>query len=156
LSKIIAGYLTPQSGQILLDGKPLPKKGFCPIQLIHQHPEKAVNPRWKIKKILAEAWMPDKSMLDEMGIAEQWLDRYPNELSGGEMQRFCITRALAPQTRCIIADEMSTMLDMITQAQIWDLMLANVRKRNISLLAVTHNLELAKKVCTRMIEIHPI
>ena len=47
LCKILAGYLEPCKGQILLDGKPLPKKGYCPVQMIWQHPERAVNPRLK-------------------------------------------------------------------------------------------------------------
>ena len=55
LAKLLAGYLKPSSGQILLDGKPLPKKGICPVQLIYQHPEKAINPRWRLKKVLEES-----------------------------------------------------------------------------------------------------
>jgi len=151
LSKILAGYLTPWSGRVLLDGHPLPPKGFCPVQFIHQHPEKAVNPRWKLGKTLYESWIPDKSILDEMGISPKWMGRYPYELSGGEIQRFCIARAMAPQTKYIIADEISTMLDVITQAQIWQLMLESVRKRGMGLITVTHSPELAKMVSERII-----
>ena len=45
LALLLAGYLSPTGGQILLDGAPLPKKGLCPVQLIYQHPERAINPR---------------------------------------------------------------------------------------------------------------
>ena len=152
LSMIIAGYIKPWSGEVVFDGKPLPSKGYCPVQLIHQHPEKALNPRWKLSKSLYEAWKPDQLFLDAMGIAPQWLNRYPTELSSGELQRFCVARALAPQTRFIIADEMSTMLDVIAQAQIWQLLLSEIEGRRLGLLAVTHSLELAKRVCTRIIE----
>ena len=55
LAKVIAGYLKPAGGEILWEGKPLPATGFCPIQLIYQHPEKALNPRWKMKDSLEEA-----------------------------------------------------------------------------------------------------
>ena len=55
LGKILAGYLSPSDGSVTIDGKPLPAKGFCPVQLIFQHPEKAVNPKWKMKKVLNEA-----------------------------------------------------------------------------------------------------
>lgn len=151
LSQILAGYIAPDSGQILFDGKPLPNEGYCPVQLIYQHPEKAINPRWKLHKTLNEAWQPDDAFLEEMGIEKQWLTRYPTELSGGEMQRFCIARALGPQTKFVIADEMSTMLDVITQAQIWELMLSVLEKRGIGLLAVTHNPHLAKRICTRVV-----
>ncbi|MFQ7500556.1 MAG: ATP-binding cassette domain-containing protein, partial [Blautia coccoides] len=47
LVKLLGGYLEPCEGEILLDGKPMEKKGICPVQLIYQHPEKAINPRWK-------------------------------------------------------------------------------------------------------------
>ena len=87
-----------------------------------------------------------------MGIEREWLNRYPVELSGGEMQRFCIARAMGPETKFVIADEMSTMLDVITQAQIWELMLNIVEKRKMGMLVVTHNPLLAERICTRVIE----
>ena len=151
LVRLLAGYLRPQAGEILWGGKPLPRKGFCPVQMIHQHPEKAVNPMWKLRRILNESWRPDPEFLARVGIEEAWLNRYPIELSGGELQRFCIARAMGPQTRCIIADEMTTMLDVITQAQIWELMIREARQRDLSLLVVTHSPELARRICTRVV-----
>jgi len=151
LSHILAGYIKPQSGEVLFNGKAYKRKGFCPVQLICQHPEKALNPRWKLRDTLHESWKPDADFLDEIGISAQWLDRYPTELSSGELQRFCVARALAPQTRVIIADEMSTMLDVISQAQIWGLMLDQIERRGLGLLAVTHSRELAERVCARIV-----
>ena len=55
LSMLLSGYLEPMKGQIFLDEKPLPRKGICPVQLICQHPEKAINPRWKLKQVLDES-----------------------------------------------------------------------------------------------------
>ena len=156
LSQIIAGNLKPTAGEILVDGKPLPRKGFCPIQMIYQHPEKAINPRWKLGKTLTEAWEPDEAFLHELGIERAWLNRYPAELSGGEMQRFCIARALAPETKFIIADEISTMLDVITQAQVWELLLKVLKERGIGLIAITHSLELAERICDRVIDFSEI
>lgn len=156
LSKIIAGYENPMGGEVLFDGKPLPNIGYSPVQLIYQHPEKAINPRWKMKDILYEGWIPDDEFLKEIGIEKEWLNRWPSELSGGEMQRFCIARALGPKTKFIIADEMSTMLDVITQAQIWNLMLKFVKKNNLGMIVVTHNEELAKRICTRIIDLREI
>lgn len=151
-SKILAGYIMPQAGEVLFDGKKLPRQGYCPVQLIYQHPEKAVNPKWKMKQILAEGWDIDEKTLADLGIKEEWLTRWPNELSGGELQRFCIARALGPKTRFIIADEMTTMLDAITQASIWKVIVEQCRVRNIGLLAVTHNHALADRICDRIIE----
>lgn len=156
LSQILSGYLTPSSGRVLFNGKSLPKEKYCPVQLIYQHPEKAINPRWKMEKTLTEGWKPDEAFLEEIGIEKQWLTRYPNELSGGEMQRFCVARALGPQTKIIIADEMSSMLDMITQAQIWNLTLNIIKKRGLGLLVVTHNIELAERICSRVVKFEEI
>lgn len=151
-AQIMAGNLRPDAGQVLLDGAPLPKKGYCPVQLIHQHPETAVDPRWKLGQTLTEAWNPDRELLDALGIEPAWLSRYPTELSGGEMQRFCIARALAPQTRFIIADEISAMLDVVTQAQVWELLLQAVEKRRLGLLVITHSPALAERICSRTVD----
>lgn len=153
LAKLLAGYIEPTSGQILLDGKPLPKKGVCPVQMIYQHPEKAINPRWKLKKVLQESGEMRDDVLDAFGIERPWLDRYPRELSGGELQRFCVARALMSGAEFLICDEISTMLDVITQAQIWNVVLAEAEKRNMGLIAVTHNLHLAKRIATRIYDL---
>ncbi|MBS5784556.1 MAG: ATP-binding cassette domain-containing protein [Clostridium sp.] len=153
LSKLLAGYLVPTEGEILFEEKPLPTTGYCPIQLIYQHPEKAVNIRWKMRRILEESWAPDDAFLQKIGIEKQWLDRWPNELSGGEMQRFCIARILGPKTKFLLADEISTMLDVITQAQIWQLVLSIVKERDMGMIVVTHSEALAQKVCTRIIDL---
>lgn len=156
LVRILAGYLQPEEGQVLLDGRPLPKKGISPVQLIYQHPEKAINPRWKMKKVLQESGMFRDDVMEALGIEKDWLERYPRELSGGELQRFCVARSLFHGTHFIFADEMSTMLDVITQAQIWNLMLKEVKERALGLLMVTHNSELAERICTRTINVAEI
>lgn len=152
LLRMMAGYLRPGEGEILLDGKPLPERGVCPVQLIYQHPEKAINPRWKMKKVLEESGMLRGDVMKAMGIEKDWLERYPRELSGGELQRFCIARSLSAGTRFLLADEMSTMLDAVTQAQIWSLMLKEAKERRLGVLMVTHNRALAEKVCTRIVQ----
>lgn len=156
LSKILSGYLQPTEGRILLDGKPFSEKGYCPVQMIHQHPEQAVNPRWKMGKVLTENWEPDEPLLTSMGIEKEWLKRWPSELSGGELQRFCIARVLGPQSRFLLCDEISTMLDVITQAQIWQLILQIAAERELGLIVVTHNKALAEKVCNKIISLPKI
>ena len=153
LSKLLAGYADPTQGQILLDGKPLPKSGYCPVQMIYQHPEQAVNPRWKMERVLQECWNPYPELVTAMGIDKEWLKRWPSELSGGELQRFCIARVLGPDTRFLICDEISTMLDVITQAQIWHLLMEYAEKKQMGLVVVTHNMALAEKVCTRIVSL---
>ena len=153
LARVLSGYRQPTGGSVTLDGKSLPLRGYCPVQLIYQHPELAVNPRWKMGKTLKEAWEPPRELLDRMGIEQDWLTRWPSELSGGELQRFCIARALSPDTRFLICDEISTMLDVITQAQIWEVLMEESRKNDLGLLVITHNLTLAKRICDRIIEL---
>lgn len=151
LCKILSGYLTPLSGEVLLDGKPLPKRGYCPVQMIWQHPERAVNPRLRMRDTLADGRDIDPRIIEELGIEEDWMNRYPQELSGGELQRFCIARALGRDTRFLIADEISTMLDLITQSQIWNFLLKEVTEREIGLIVVSHSEPLLKGVTERRI-----
>jgi len=152
LGRILAGYVEPLAGQVLLDGKPLPKVGVCPVQLVFQHPEKAVNPRWRMRRVLKEAMIEDQELLDDLGIQMNWLDRRPGELSGGELQRFCVARALGTATRYVIADEMTTMLDAITQAQIWHTVMNIARQRNLGLLIISHDRELLDRLCDRIVQ----
>ena len=153
LAKILAGYEKPESGTVTIDGQKNNKKGYSPVQLIFQHPEKSVNPRWKMDKILKEAYLPSKELLDDMGIKKEWLNRWPSELSGGELQRFCVVRALSPETKFLIADEMTTMLDAITQAQIWNVVLNHVKKHNIGLVVISHEKALIDRLCDRVVDL---
>ena len=153
LALLLAGYLEPGKGEILLDGKPLPKRGICPVQLIFQHPEKAINPRWRLKRVLEESGEMREDVLDAFGIERAWLDRFPRELSGGELQRFCVARALVSGADFLICDEISTMLDVITQAQIWNVVLEEAEKRNMGILAVTHNRHLANRIADRIYDL---
>ena len=146
LAMLLSGYLQPTQGEILLDGKPLPKKGICPVQLIYQHPEKAINPRWRLRRVLEESGQLRREVLDAFGIEQAWLDRFPRELSGGELQRFCVARALMSGADLLICYEISTMPDVITQAQIWDVVLREARSRNMGIIAVTHNRNLANRI----------
>lgn len=154
LMKLIAGYLKPDSGQILVDGKPLLDSGYCPVQMIWQHPEKSVNPRLKMKEVITEGNQIEEKLLDRLGIEEDWKNRYPQELSGGELQRFCIARALGKGTKYLIADEITTMLDFITQSQIWNFLIQETEERRIGMLVVSHSQELLNYVCTRQIRLN--
>lgn len=151
LAKVLSGYLTAQKGEVLCDGKPLPKKGLCPVQMIFQHPEKAVDPRQKLRIAIEEGGECNAELLKKLGIENEWLDRYPHELSGGELQRICVARALMCGADYIICDEISTMLDAITQAQIWNAVLEEARRRKMGILIFTHNTHLAEHIATRII-----
>lgn len=156
LALLLAGYLPLQQGTITLDGAPLPKGGYNPVQLIYQHPEKAMDPRWKVGATLREAWDVPQELLTAIGAAPDWLSRWPHELSGGQLQRLSILRALSPKTRVLIADEITASLDPITQAQIWSVILREIEKNRTMLIAITHNEALAQRICTRMVHIEEL
>ena len=152
--KILAGYELPDSGRVLLDKKPLSAYGtYCPVQMVWQHPELSVNPKLKMREVIKEGDGVEERIIRGLGIEPDWMNRYPGELSGGELQRFCIARALGGQTRFLLADEISTMLDLITQSQIWNFLLEEVRHRKMGLLVVSHSRELLERVCTRIVDL---
>lgn len=190
LCRILAGYVKPQAGEVVVDGVPLSDRGTCPVQLILQHPELALDPRMRMVDSLEEAggaFAGLKARLSEgklladgaankalcegepaasqdtsdeterllrgLGIRRAWLTRFPHELSGGELQRFCVARALACKPRYLIADEISTMLDALTQAQIWSFLLSEIEAAGMGLIFVSHSRALTQRIATRQIEL---
>ena len=117
------------------------------MQLIYQHPEKVMNPKWKMETVLKESWNVPDEFFEEFGIQKSWLTRFPQELSGGELQRFSVLRSLNPNTKFLIADEMTTMLDAITQVQILDSVLKIVKQRKMGFLLVSHDMDLVETIC---------
>ena len=160
LCKILAGYEKPDQGEVLLDGTPIHVfHGYSPVQMVWQHPELSVNPKRRLRTVTAEGdWSfedtGERARIEaELGIRDEWKERFPVEVSGGELQRFCIARALGRRTKLLIADEMTTMLDLITQGQIWDFVLKELKRRDIGMIAVSHSPELLEKVCDRVVHL---
>ena len=100
-----------------------------------------------MSQVLKESWDVTDEDLEEFGIQKSWLNRFPQELSGGELQRFSVLRSLNPNTKFLIADEMTTMLDAITQVQILDSVLKVVKKRKMGFLLVSHDMDLVDTIC---------
>lgn len=154
LAKVLANHTRLSEGEVSIDGTDAEqiraggKRLFWPVQLIYQHPEKAVNPQWTIEKILTESHKPSPELLERFGVKTEWFTRFPIELSGGELQRCLIVRALHPEVRYLIADEMTTMLDAITQALIWKELLAVIKQRNIGLIIISHEQAIIEKLCS--------
>lgn len=155
LARILAGYLKPQQGSVTIDGAVPARRGRWPVQLLFQHPEEAVNPRWKLAQVLEEAGGASPQLLDALGIRGEWLGRYPRELSAGELQRFCVARALASGAPYLLCDEISTMLDAITQAELWRFLLDEQARRGLGLLIISHDRALAERLATRTIALAP-
>ena len=160
LCKILAGYEKPDQGEVLVNGTPvLEFRGYFPVQMVWQHPELSVNPKRRLSTVLEEGdWTFEDSgervrIETGLGIRDEWKNRFPVEVSGGELQRFCIARALGRRTEILIADEMTTMLDLITQGQIWDFVLKELKHREMGMIAVSHSPELLEKVCDRVVRL---
>ena len=166
LGLMLAGLERPTSGEIFFEEKTLamPYRGMVrrKIQILFQHPEISFNPALILLKSMIEPYkiyhLPYSydgmlEYLAQYGLHEEHLLRTPSQLSGGELQRFCIARALGERTRFLIADEISTMLDPITQSQIWNFLLAEVKERKIGLLVVSHDEKLMEQVCDRIMRL---
>lgn len=152
LCKMLAGYTVPDAGTVLLDQKPLSEyHGSCAVQLIWQNPQEAVDPYLPIEKTLAEAGPLQEYLLTNLGIDRRWLGRYPGTLSGGELQRVCIARALGEATRFLLCDEVTAMLDLITQSQIWQFLCAEQARRNLGMLIVSHSPQLLGALCDKVL-----
>ncbi|MDM8301070.1 ABC transporter ATP-binding protein [Collinsella tanakaei] len=164
LCRLLAGYLRPQNGEIWVDGAPLAARGQRSVQLIGQHPEQALDPRMRLGRSLAEGVCGLRydqaierartlGLLDAFGIRDEWLTRFPHELSGGELMRFCIARALLAEPAYLICDEMTAMLDAVTQAEVWRAMLAIARERNMGLVIVSHSPALLDRIGVRRVDV---
>lgn len=150
LGRVACGILRPSSGRVLVDGADLGRHrgGPRPVQLVAQDPFAAMNPRWRVGQVLAEAGPPGTA---EPGLIEgSWLDRFPHEISGGELQRVSLARALLARPRYLVADEISASLDPLTQAALWHDLLAVTRERDVGMLVVSHDAPLLSEVCDRV------
>lgn len=152
LARLLSGYIQPLSGEIRIDGEPLVPSGFCKVQLLFQHPELAVDPRWKVRRILSEGYDPPQELMHAFEIDPLWLDRYPCELSGGQLSRIALVRALGPETRYLVADEITTMLDALTQARIWKALQQYRTANQIGLLVISHDSALLRRLCHRVVD----
>ena len=92
----------------------------------------------------------ETGLLERFGIREAWLDRFPHELSGGELMRFCIVRALVAEPRYLVCDEMTAMLDAVTQAELWREVVAIASERSMGIVLVSHSPALVDRVATRL------
>ncbi|RLI74818.1 ABC transporter ATP-binding protein [Archaeoglobales archaeon] len=132
------------------------------MQLIPQHPEDALDPRWRIQDSIAEPLRIHNRMnkseeketiyklVEMVGLQEEHLTRYPHELSGGELQRAVIARAITLNPKFIVCDEPTSMLDVSVQASIINLLLDLQNKLGLAYLFITHDLEVAKAIADRI------
>ncbi|TKJ16754.1 ATP-binding cassette domain-containing protein [Blastococcus sp. CCUG 61487] len=152
LGRVLAGHLRPDRGRVLVDGaEPTARRAPHPVQLVLQHPERALDPRWTVRRALAAAGADDAGAAERL-VPPAWLDRYPHEISGGELQRVNLARALLARPRYVVADEISASLDAVTQARVWTLLLEHCREAGIGIVAISHDRPLLETVAGRIVD----
>lgn len=162
LEKPTDGEILVQGQNILSMGKKEFRKLRPKVQMIFQHPETSLDPRMKAFENLIEplklhselkkdALLKRGEELAELtGLLPEHLARYPNQLSGGEIQRIVLSRIMALSPEFIVADEPTSMLDVSVQAQILHLMQKLQQETGVSYLLISHDLEVLRKVCHRI------
>jgi ABC-type dipeptide/oligopeptide/nickel transport system ATPase subunit len=150
LATVLSGLRTPHRGAVSVDGAGLGARGPRRVQLVTQRPETAIDPRWRIRRALAEAGRHEDG--DDGLVEPTWLDRYPHEISGGELQRVNLARALRARPAYIVADEISSSLDALTQAMLWDHLLDRVQRDGLGVLAISHDQALLGAVADRIVD----
>ena len=163
LLKQISGLETPDSGEILLSGQPLGKKrsleNYRTIQMIFQDAVSSFHPRRTIKASIRESVHnlcgrsaePDLEGLSALvGLDPTLAERYPRNLSGGQCQRFAIARAVAVDPKIMLCDEVTSALDVSSQAQVLKLLSDIVRERHMSAIFVSHDLAVVSCICDRV------
>lgn len=168
LAMLLSLYEEPDSGAILLNGvdilamkKSLRRDFRRRIQLIFQNPLSAFDPLWTIEKSLIEGAV-DKSeareklpeLLNSLGIGYIDIKAKPNMLSGGEIQRLAILRALLAEPDVIIADEITSSMDSINRKAVLDLLLK--AKKSASIIFITHDRAAAKYISDKIVEVKEI
>jgi oligopeptide/dipeptide ABC transporter ATP-binding protein len=159
LAKIILDLEKPDKGEVLWAGKSLTnmdkkeyRKFRAKIQAVFQDPYSSLNPRYKIKEILLEPYFicveknkkrgleKAKALLNQVGLDEEVLEKYPHALSGGQRQRVALARALMVSPDLIVLDEPTSALDMTIQAQILTLLKEFKENLGLSYFLISHSL----------------
>lgn len=163
LGRTVLRLLEPTEGSIIFDGQDISKiKGHSlkylgtRMQIIFQNPESCLNPKMKVYDIIAEPLRLHrlcakdrelervKELIEIVSLNEELLFRYPKELSGGQLQRVAIARVLGMKPELIVADEPTSMLDSLVQAQILSLLKGLQTKFKISFLFISHDINVVE------------
>ena len=165
LGRVITGILPPLSGQVIFDGVELPPalaqrevRLLKRIQLIHQMPDTALNPRQLVGDVIArplkyhrkmsgtERHLEVGKLLDQVGLPHEMISRRTSRLSGGQKQRVCIARALASAPELIVCDEITSGLDPLVGQSILEMMARLQQEHGLTFLFITHDIQTVEMI----------
>lgn len=167
MGRVLCGLLKPDSGNVLINDIPVyaSKSGRRELQdklsIVFQDYTTSANPRFRVRDILKEGLYvrqrKERMRLDQekeinkllelVGLSSDFAERFPHELSGGQLQRVCIARAIACNPEIILFDETISSLDAHTQVQIMDLLLVLKEKLSLTYIFITHDLTSITYLC---------
>lgn len=170
LGRTLIGLLKPDNGEVLLKGINIYKanreekrKIQQSISIVFQDYTSSTNPRFKIRDVIGEALRIRRrkesfdteekivELLKVVGLDRSFMERFPHQLSGGQLQRVCIARAIATEPKFILLDEAISSLDASTQTQIMDLLKELQKKYGLSYIFITHDLPSVTYMCDRVL-----
>jgi peptide/nickel transport system ATP-binding protein len=165
-ARAILRLLEPTAGKIVLDGVDVTglgkqdlRRARRDMQIVFQDPYASLNPRMTIRQILTEKYQllgqevnrkTIGNLLDTVGLAEEYADRYPHEFSGGQRQRVGIARAIAMNPKFIVLDEPVSALDVSIQAQIVNLLEDLQDELGLTYLFIAHDLSVVRHIADRV------
>jgi peptide/nickel transport system ATP-binding protein len=170
MARCIVGLHQPTDGQVLVDGRPMPRHRTASerrrLQLVFQDPAAALNPARRIGGMLAELLRVHGlatrrevrprcvELLRSVGLDASFLGAYPHALSGGQQQRVSLARALALEPAAIIADEIISALDVSVQASVLNLLVDLRERLDVAILFISHDLAVVRQICDRVAVMH--
>ncbi len=164
LSNIMLGLEKAGQGSVWIEGEPVSiwaKKNRGKMSVVFQDYTSSVNPQYTIRSIIAEPLIAlgmhqhldgrITALLHKVGLPSTMIHKYPHELSGGQLQRVCIARAIATEPAFIVLDEAVSSLDASSQAEILQLLRTIKEELHVTYLFVAHDLQVVANICDRIL-----
>lgn len=164
LSRLVLGLEKPDSGSITIEGKPIKKwikENQGKMSVVFQDYTSSANPNFTVKEVISEPLIAlgkkeninrvVEELLEKVGLPTNLIDRYPHELSGGQMQRVCIARAISTNPKFIVLDEAISALDASIQAQVLNLLKKLKKELDMTYLFIAHDLQAVANLCDQVL-----